>query len=355
MPYCWKCGAELDEDAKFCPTCGTPVGPPVTKPERRRIEREERRPISTLGILAIVLIILLVSAAIIAALAFLPIQAVDVSESRYVPYQAGVDTVNLDFTADVARVNVAFEDLSGKLVTLNVSATGRVGVFGSPDRVFDLTFDNTTADSVLTLTVDVDTFGRGWPWYPWLRVTCDIRIDSSLNASLDVETSTGGIVMNTQAGVVLNSLSLEATTGGVKANLVKDVIVAGDVSVKTTTGGVEFSWGNVMVTKDVLVNAKTTTGGVEVDVTQDEELLGNVTLKAEATTGGVDFAIDIHGDIGAKIVSSVTTGGIDIVRQDGFSGTKSPLQSTNYRAGSNFDVSLETTTGGIDIDAKYTP
>ena len=350
MPYCWKCGAELDEDAKFCPTCGTPVGPPVTKPERRR---KERRPISTLGILAIVLIILLASAAIIAALAFLPIQAVDVSESRDVPYQTGVDTVNLDFTADVARVNVAFEDLSGKLVTLDVSATGRVGIFGSTDA-FDLTSHNTTENNVLTVTADVDTVGGGWPWYPWLRVTCDIRIDPSLNASLDVETSTGGIVMNTQAGVVLNSLSLEATTGGVKANLVEGV-VAGDVSVKTTTGGVEFSWNNVMVTKDVLVNAKTTTGGVDVDVTQDEELLGNVTLKAEATTGGVDFAIDIKGDIGAKIVSSVTTGGIDIDRQDGFSGTKSPLQSTNYRAGNNFDVSLETTTGGIDIDAKYTP
>jgi len=176
-----------------------------------------------------------------------------------------------------------------------------------------------------------------------------------LNASIDVETSTGGIVMNTQAGVVLNSLSLEATTGGVKANLVEGVVIVGDVSVKTTTGGVEFSWGNVIVTKDVLVNARTTTGGVDVDVKQDEELLKNVTLKAKATTGGVNFAIDIKGDIGAKIVSSVTTGGIDIVRQVGFSGTKSPLQSTNYWAGSNFDVSLETTTGGIDIDAKYTP
>ncbi len=26
MPFCKKCGAELKEDAKFCPKCGTPVG-----------------------------------------------------------------------------------------------------------------------------------------------------------------------------------------------------------------------------------------------------------------------------------------------------------------------------------------
>jgi hypothetical protein len=351
MPYCWKCGAEIDEDAKFCPTCGIPVAPLVTEPERRRIEREERRPISTL---AIILIVLLVTAAVIVALAFLPVRAVDVSESRDVSYQTGVDTVNLDFTADVARVNVAFEDLTGKLVTLDVSVTGRVGVLVSPD-VLDLTFHNTTVDNVLTVTADVDTVDGGWPWYSWLRVTCDLRIDPSMNASLDVKTSVGRIVMDTQAGVVLNSLTLEATTGGVDANLVEDVVVAGDVSVKTTTGGVEFSWDNVIVTDDVLVNVETTTGGVDVDVKQGEILLGDVTLKAEATTGGVDFAIDIQGDVGAKIESSVTTGGINIDRQVRFSGTKSLLQSVNYPASSNFNVSLKTTTGGINIDAKYTP
>ncbi len=26
MPFCKHCGAELKEDAKFCPKCGTPVG-----------------------------------------------------------------------------------------------------------------------------------------------------------------------------------------------------------------------------------------------------------------------------------------------------------------------------------------
>ncbi len=26
LPYCEKCGAELPEDARYCPSCGTPVG-----------------------------------------------------------------------------------------------------------------------------------------------------------------------------------------------------------------------------------------------------------------------------------------------------------------------------------------
>ena len=66
MPYCSKCGAELDKDAKFCAKCGTTVGPPVAEPERRRIRREQRRPMSTLTIL---LIVLLVVAVVVAAVA----------------------------------------------------------------------------------------------------------------------------------------------------------------------------------------------------------------------------------------------------------------------------------------------
>ncbi|NIR87855.1 zinc ribbon domain-containing protein, partial [Candidatus Bathyarchaeota archaeon] len=231
MPYCWKCGAELDEEAKFCPTCGTPVAPPVTELERRRIKREKRRPISTS---AVVLIVLVVIATVSIVLAFLPVRLVDEEEGRSVAYQAGVDVVNLDFITDVGHVNIVFQDLTEKLVTLNVSATGRTGVLVSPNNLFDLTFDYTIADNVLTVISEVDTVGGVWPWYSGLRVTCDLRIDPSLNASLDVNTSVGRIVMDTQAGVVLNSLGLEATTGGVEVDLVEDVVVTGDVSVKTT-------------------------------------------------------------------------------------------------------------------------
>lgn len=356
MPYCWKCGAELDEEAKFCSVCGAPAGPP-TKPERK-----ERRPTRILGILAIFLIVLLVTAVIVVALAFLPVRTVDVEPCRMsVPHKSGVNTLNLDLTADVAGVYIAFENLTEEWqspsIILNASATARVGVFGSADFLerYMPVWHNKTEGNVLTVTVRQDADTIYWPWYSLINVTFDIRIDPSMNTSLNVKTSTGRIVLNTQAGVVLNSLSLEATTGGVEANLVEDVVVAGDVSVKTTIGGVKISWDNVIVKNDVQVNAITTTGGVDVDVKQHEKLLGNITLRAEATSGGVDFSIEIRGDVGAKIESRVTLGGIDVARQVRFSGTESRLLSDNYPAGSNFDVTLKTTTGGIDIDAKYTP
>jgi len=42
LPYCAKCGAELKEDAKFCPYCGTPT-PLATPEEIRKAKREMRK------------------------------------------------------------------------------------------------------------------------------------------------------------------------------------------------------------------------------------------------------------------------------------------------------------------------
>ncbi len=40
MPYCDKCGAELKEDSKFCPSCGASVGE-LKKERETRAPRQE--------------------------------------------------------------------------------------------------------------------------------------------------------------------------------------------------------------------------------------------------------------------------------------------------------------------------
>ena len=47
MPYCKKCGYELDDDALFCPNCGTPV----VKPKGDKSEGEVSIPEDTGGTL----------------------------------------------------------------------------------------------------------------------------------------------------------------------------------------------------------------------------------------------------------------------------------------------------------------
>jgi len=361
MPYCSKCGAELDKEAKFCPKCGTVVGLPAARPKRK--------PMSTLALVMIVITVVAIVVAVLAVVTFLPhptFHTVDVSDSLGVPFRPAVDTINFDFTADVAGVNIAFEDLAGRLATLDVSVSGEVEVYDSVgadltfDDVVDLTFEDVVVDNFLTVTSEFDATDPNVRRWISLSVTCDILVDPSLNASLDVETMVGGIVLDTQAGVVFDSLSLKTTTGGVEAHLVDDVVVAGDVSVKTTTGGAEFFWDNVVVTQDVLVEVQTVTGGVKVDVTQHRKVAGNITLEAGSTTGGLDFAIDIQGDVGA--ICRATAGNVDDVRPHlvGFEISyldypPAILQSDNYPAGNNFDVTLTVATGRIDINADYMP
>jgi uncharacterized membrane protein YvbJ len=41
LPYCAKCGTELQEDANFCPKCGAPVGAPEYV-RREKYEKHEK-------------------------------------------------------------------------------------------------------------------------------------------------------------------------------------------------------------------------------------------------------------------------------------------------------------------------
>lgn len=344
MSYCAKCGAKLDEGTKFCHVCGAPVGvTTVTKHEVRR----SRTPFY---MSAIILIAILVTVLIVGALVFLPIRAVNLASSQSAPAQTGVDTLNLDFGADMTRVNVMFKNLTNTVVILNVSARGGVGIF-APANPINITFSHIVSDNIMTVTSRVYRTG-GWNWLFGLNVVCDLYIDVDVNLGLSVRTSVGKIAINTTDEIALDSLYLETTTGGIEVKLEQNVRLNGDVFIRTTTGGVDFTWFDVKVANNASVGIRTTTGGIGINMVQDDRLPASVTMTVEATTGGIDFAMAIHDGVGAWVESSTSVGGIS-VDKTGFSGTKSPIQSDNYPTSSNFLISLKTTTGGINLNAAY--
>jgi hypothetical protein len=358
-----KCGAKLEEGIGTCSSCGTPVGmkerthesaqegaqdsgqmsPQEGPPPETRADRSSRT------FLAIAVIFLGI-AIIITALFVMPIRQENVSESKNVAYQDGVDKIDLDFTAANAQVDIAFEDLPDDFITLDVSGTIGVGVFGS-SAGFNLIFEDDVQGNVLAVTSEIKTN----PGLQVVQLDCTIRIDTSLKADLNLITSSGGIVLNTQPGVVLDSANLQVTSGNVKADLDQGVNVTGDVSLRTTSGNVEFSWDNTNATSDIQVDLGTTSGNIRADVKQNTQLSGNIILKAITTNGNVNFDIDIQGDIGAWIESKVTSGNINVNKESGFKGIDSLVLSDNHPAGSNFDVNLETTSGNINLNAAYVP
>lgn len=352
MPYCWKCGSKLEEGAKYCHVCGASVGEPLVRstPPPSNLRRRTWSPVYTL---VVVLVGILVVGTIVSVFVFLPVRQVTLTRSEQVLAESGVRAVSLNMTADISGFNVTFADLNGRVMTMNVSATGGVGAF-APSDPLNVTVDHLRSGHTIQVDARIERTDVWWPVLGGLNVVCDVQVERSLNVTLSIKTGVGRVVLLASSGVVFDSLNLETATGGAEASLGRGVIVKGNVTIQSTTGGVNLNWDNVKVTDDVSIAVKTTTGGVGVDIAEDSSMNHNVTLNAETVTGGVDFSMMIQDSVGALVNSSNIVGGVN-TNLTRFSGAPSSLRSDNYPSASNFAVTLKTTTGGINIDATYEP
>jgi hypothetical protein len=351
VPYCRKCGAKLDDDARYCRVCGTAVEPTLASPTPTA-PGQGGRPVRRPGFPLALTIAIIVAALVVAALVVLvvPFQPVSFSQSNQASAR-DVNSFRLILNSDVATVNIIEKDLPGnQRAAANISATGWRGFLGS-DRPLALSFSEDTNASTLTWFVTVSRAG-GWSAFNALNVTCDVYVDPSLPMEILVHTDTGAITLNANGEATFQDLVLQANTGSVVANLGDGTVIANRVVLEATTGSLQFAWDNAKVSHDALANLKASTGSVEVNITQTRQLQGNVTLNAETSTGGVNLNMDIQNDVGARISATTSLGGID-VQQKGFSGNETPLQSDNYPAVSDFDMTLRTSLGGININASY--
>ncbi len=302
-----------------------------------------------MAFVAVIVVAILVFAALVVA--FVPFQPVNFSQSNEAS-AANIDALTLVVTADVANVNVMLRDLPGnQRAATNISATGWRGIFGD-DKPLALAFDEETSGSTLTYLVNVSK-SPGWSGLNVLNVTCAVYVDPSVNLGILVHTNTGAITINADRDATFEDLVLQATTGSIVANLRDGTIITNRVVLEATTGSVQLFWNDAEVSSGALVDlrASTSTGSVELNVTQTRQLQGNVTLNAETSTGGVNLNMGIQ-IVGARISASTSMGGIN-VNQKGFSGNQVPIQSNNYPAASDFDITLRTSVGGININAHY--
>jgi hypothetical protein len=180
MAYCRKCGAKLEEGARFCHVCGAPVV--TVTAATRPTAPKRRRPFYTLPV--IILIAVLLTAIVISALIFLPLSPVHFNQTNQVP-KTDVNNLLVDLQADVAHVNVIFQNLPGSMVVLNVTADGGVGILEDPDRAVNVTFNHQTTNNSEVVIASVSRAIR-WPLFYTVNVTCDVYIDSSANLSLTV-------------------------------------------------------------------------------------------------------------------------------------------------------------------------
>ncbi len=345
MPYCRKCGTELDQTASFCHVCGTPVAVvvPVVKQSA-----PERRPVRILS--ATTLILVLVPATVIGSLLVLPVSPVQFNQIERVP-DTGMDHLFLDLQVDFAQVNIVFKGLSGNMAILNVTANGSVGVFEDPNQAVNVIFSCQATNNSIFVNASVSQLDR-WFVFNDLNVKCDVYLDPSADLTLYVRSGVGSITMDADSEVKLQRVDLKTETGNIDVSLSKGAVAAGSFSLKTTTGLVQFKMDEADVSRNVSVSLQSITDAVNVDLTATQMLSGNVTVNARTTTGNVCLDMEIDSAVGTRIESATELGRIT-VDTNRFLGEESSIQSKNYPAGNNFLVALRSETGDIIINAAY--
>lgn len=350
MPYCQRCGNPLDENARFCPKCGTPVA--TTVPPATAVPVKPPKPLhkDPLVIGGIALIAILLSAVIVAALLIAPISTWNYG-TPYTDSTPGVRNLNLNFHSDIGRVNVMTTQTGNSNILIYVSGNGSRGILGGSAIPLNVTFSNQTVGDTLTVDSAVTVTGS---LSAMASVDIQIFVNPNLNLNLNVTSNTGKVSFNADKATTIQGLRLHTTAGEVEAQLQSNVTVAGNITLSTTTGAVNYRMSETNIVGNNTLALHSTTGTVTMDITQTKTLQGNLSVDAETTTGSINVGVGIDGGVAAKILSQTPAFGDINTHLNNFQGNKTQIQSPNYPAVSNIEINNRVTgLGSINIQANY--
>ena len=344
MHYCRKCGNELEENAHFCPKCGTTVVTYVPPPRSTPMKPIRSDPI-IIG--AIVLVAILVVGVVVAALIAAPLSNVTVRQTIE-DKTVNVNKLNFNFESTAARVNVFTQNGSNNNFVISIQGSGSKGTFGGDTgNPVQVLIYNDTVNGVQTFTAKLEestAFSR-------FNVVCNIYINPALTLNLNVTSQAGQVTLTPDKPTTFDSITLEASAGTVGANL-QNSTIAGNISLRTQAGTVDFRTSQIITKGNNTVDLHSNAGSVNIDQTQTQTLQGNLQVNAVTDLGSVNIGLQLDGNVGSKIISNTNLGSINTNVQH-FSGDKSPIQSDNYPASSNIEINSQTNLGSININAIY--
>ncbi|HSV50144.1 MAG TPA: zinc ribbon domain-containing protein, partial [Candidatus Acidoferrales bacterium] len=137
MPYCRRCGTQLEENARFCHRCGLAVAnyipaepvpvqqPPPTAPVYAMLSPPSKPKHSNnrIIILTVGLITILIVASVAAALLFTPTTPWSYTKSLS-DSTPNIDTLNLNFATNIGEVNIMTLDVGDRSVLIHVQGNG---------------------------------------------------------------------------------------------------------------------------------------------------------------------------------------------------------------------------------------
>jgi hypothetical protein len=294
-------------------------------------------------------VVILVSAALIVGLLVAPLGSWSTSDS-FADSNPNIDTVNLNLVTDIGRVNIATMQQESN-IGIYVNANGSRGIMGGGSNIpVTITFDNQTTGNTLSVNSRVTIENA---YTSRADVTCQIFVNPALKLNLNVTSTTGQVSFTADKATTIQSLNLQTTTGEVEANLQGNVTIAGDISLRTTTGAINYRMNENAVSGNHTIDLKSTTGSVTLDITETKTLSGNLQVNAAATTGSVNVGLIIDGGVSAKIASQKPALGNIHTNLNNFQGNNTLLQSNNYPSTSTIEINNTAVTGSININANY--
>lgn len=350
MPYCRNCGEKIEDDARFCQKCGTPVGSYPSAPPTPVTPAKPAVPLrkDPLVIGAIVLIAIVLTAAIVVAFLAAPFNTWEMSRSLE-DSAANVKTLFLNFETNIGSVDVTPLKVANNNIGIYVQANGSQSVIGGGEVPVSISFDNQTVGNVLTINSRVNVEER---YSMRANVRIQVFVDPALDANLNVTSQAGQVSLTGDKNLTLQSLNLQTSAGTVQANL-QNVTVTGNISLATSAGTVHYRMNEVKVLGNETISLKSNAGSVNVDITQTKTMQGNLQVNAQTNLGSVNVGVVVDGDVAAKLISHTSLGSINVARANNFSGNQSPIQSNNYPAAGNIEIDSSTNLGSISIDADY--
>lgn len=292
---------------------------------------------------------------IIVPVMFLQVRSVERSENLTVPMEDGMTDIRLRVLASLGMVEVGFAELDGEAVKVAAFVNGTSGLFGNDDPLkANVTYEIDPASGSMNVTVRFDVYAPR-PYYSLDDARCNVLIDKSLAADINITVATGGAVVRTTEGSVITGLRIDATSLGSVVALNNGTVLSGDVRIRTATGGNSFYWNNLTVNGSRLIEVEESSGEMLLRLSQAGGMGGSVTIHGLDHGGLISADLRLSGDVSASLAATSSLREVELNCSDGFRHQDGGLASNNHPAASSFDIRLNSTMGSIEARCRWTP
>ncbi len=312
-----------------------------------RLSRDQGGLIGAIIVIVIVVIIVLA----VMALIFIPFKEVRINESRQAALGSAAETLNFALSTNLGSVEVRFVDGASTAAAMTVTGSQRSGLLGGGQPV-NVSWSVSAEGSAISVSASLKVNSNLGP-FSTNNINCTVLISSQLRTALNITNDLGSVDVQAGSGIELTSANIRTSTGGSRLTMASNATLSGPLNMEASLGGVNLEWTDVNVTDGASIILKASTGGVVAKFFQSEPMGANVTVNASSNLGGVDLTMVVLGDTSARVRSHANLGGVSVSEQIGFNGTSAELTSQNYPAVSNFEVSCDANTGGVNLRLRY--